>query len=205
MFNNINKKKLGNILFYLTSKIEHLSLTKALKLLYLIDETSVKRTGVPITWSDYKVWKYGPVPVDIYDEIKYGNNYFNTNPPLQEYLKVDRNYNDERKQEEIYLLANKQHKFDDSEFSDYEISLMDEIILKYGNKTAKELIKILHKEGTLWDKVVKEKKLQKSFEIRNNKSNYSIVFDELIKDDEIKSLAMKAALESLELQSQLGS
>jgi uncharacterized phage-associated protein len=202
MFKNITENKIGNILFYLSSKIEYLSLTKAIKLLYLIDETSVKRSGVPVTWADYKVWKYGPVPKDIYEEIKYSRDKFSFGTPLEKYLSIHRSFNEKRNQEEITLSPNSQYKFNDSEFSDFEINLINEIISKYGNKTANELIEILHQEGTLWDKIVKQKKLKQSFEIHNNKSDYSIIFDELIIDDVLKSLAMKSAIESLELQSQ---
>ncbi|MCP5064147.1 MAG: SocA family protein [Ignavibacteriae bacterium] len=202
MFKNITDNKIGNILFYLSSKIEFLSLTKAIKLLYLIDEISVKKSGVPVTWSDYKVWKYGPVPEDIYDEIKYGRDNFSSTP-LEDFLTIDRSYNETRNQEEVKLKPNSEHTFDDSELSDYEINLIDEVISKYGNKSATEIIEILHKEGTLWHSIVEKKRLQESFKIRNNKSNYSIEFVELIKDDIIKSLAMKSALESIELHSQL--
>ena len=45
-------------------------MTKALKLLYLIDETAVRQSGSPITWLEYKVWKNGPVASEIYFEFK---------------------------------------------------------------------------------------------------------------------------------------
>jgi len=59
MFRAQLNSKIGNLLNYLSTRIPNLNMTKALKLLYLIDETSYMRTGVPVTWLDYKVWEMG--------------------------------------------------------------------------------------------------------------------------------------------------
>jgi uncharacterized phage-associated protein len=71
MFRRINNDKIGNVLNYFASQIDYLSMTKTLKLLYILDETSIKETGTPVTWLDYKVWENGPVAIDVYNEIKH--------------------------------------------------------------------------------------------------------------------------------------
>ena len=63
---SINREKIGHCLIYFSKK-QPISLTKALKLLFLLDETSVKETGVPITWLDYYAWERGPVANDVYE------------------------------------------------------------------------------------------------------------------------------------------
>ena len=63
--------KAFNALVYFAQRIKPLDLTKAIKLLYFADEMAVKQTGVPINWLNYKVWKLGPVPEDIYFKVKY--------------------------------------------------------------------------------------------------------------------------------------
>src|SRR5688572_1795279 len=71
MFRTQLNSKIGNLLNYLSARISNLNMTKALKLLYLIDETSYMRTGVPVTWLDYKVWEMGPVAEELYNELRY--------------------------------------------------------------------------------------------------------------------------------------
>ena len=69
MYRELLNHKIGNILLYFANEINPLYLTKAIKLLYILDETSVKEIGAPVTWLDYKVWKLGPVPESIYEDI----------------------------------------------------------------------------------------------------------------------------------------
>jgi 1-deoxy-D-xylulose 5-phosphate reductoisomerase len=57
-------------------------LTKAIKLLYIADEKAIKETGVPITWLNYKAWKFGPVPEDIYNKVKLAHNLQKSSPIL---------------------------------------------------------------------------------------------------------------------------
>ncbi len=71
MFRRILNNKIGNILAYMATQTEPLYMTKALKLLYIIDETAVRQSGSPITWLDYKVWKNGPVSHEIYNELRH--------------------------------------------------------------------------------------------------------------------------------------
>lgn len=46
-------------------------MTKALKLLYLIDETAYGRTGGPVTWMDYKVGEMGPVAEELHEALRH--------------------------------------------------------------------------------------------------------------------------------------
>ena len=47
-----------------------------------------------------------------------------------------------------YIVAAKD--FCDDEFSDNDLLVMQEVIKKYGNLTAKELVQMTHRKGTLW-------------------------------------------------------
>jgi uncharacterized phage-associated protein len=203
MFRTILNDKIGNTLIYLAERINDLSLTKALKLLYIIDEMSVKETGVPVTWLEYKAWKYGPVSEEIYNEVKNRVKCHNNRPlSLESYIKVKPFINPkEVASENLYLEPI--NDFDDSEFTDYEINLLDKIIDKYGNHTAKWLVELLHKEGSLWDNAVKDGDLELSFELQNNRSNHVIELTELLQNDEIRKMAYKSAFESLRLQEEL--
>jgi uncharacterized phage-associated protein len=74
-----NLDKVGNLIIYLVDEIKRkyrqpLYITKLLKLLYIIDETSVKETGVPVTSLDYKVWRMGPVAYAVYSDFTHNNS-----------------------------------------------------------------------------------------------------------------------------------
>ena len=67
--------------------------------------------------------------------------------------------------------------FDDEDFSANEIRLMDEVLKEYGDKTATELVDIVHHENTLWYQIAKEKGLLEAFHNHEcNNSNYLIDF-----------------------------
>ncbi len=201
MFRSINNEKIGYILNYLSANIEYLSMTKALKLLYIIDETSIKETGSPITWLDYKVWEMGPVAVDIYNEIKRNEIicYQGKELTVSEYITL--NVVDNIGREEIYLKP--KVNFNDKIFNKYELNLLEATVFKFGNWSAQDLIKYLHEENSLWHKTVKEHNLEEVFATGKKRTNYSIEFTELIQDNPILSLANKASFEALEFQQRL--
>ncbi len=188
MLTSLQITKIGNLLVYLAKKIQNLNVTKALKLLYIIDETAVKETGTPLTWLTYQVWEMGPVANEIYEQSQKVEQSF-----LKDYIKIEKqkihNYDTN------LILANS--TFDDGEFNDYEMALIDQIIEKYGNLSAKQLINILHEENSLWHKKVQENELKKLFEIYSKKSSVNIQFTDLIQQDSLKLYIFKSALEGL--------
>ena len=61
--------KIGNTIVYLAQNIPQLSKTKLLKLLYLLDEVSIKEFAIPFLNLEYYVWQAGPVATEIFGEI----------------------------------------------------------------------------------------------------------------------------------------
>jgi len=185
-----NLEKIGNLIIYLVDEIERkhrqkLYLTKLLKLIYIIDETAVKETGAPVTGLEYRVWKMGPVAFDVYKDLKHENS-----DQLSVYA--------EAKTSGDSAQITSVNRFDDSEFSDYEMELIDKIIDQYGYYQKDELIKLLHEEGSLWHKIVEVNHLEQTFK-NENTSHYKIDFSELIKSDPLKLNVFKTAQESLKL------
>jgi len=127
MFRRINNDKISNVLNYFASQIEYLSMTKTLKLLYILDETSIKETGTPVTWLDYKVWEKGPVAIDVYNEITKQEtfNYQGKVLSLLQSVQLEKKFNVDRNSEEIFLKPN--GKFDESIFNRYELKLLDRV------------------------------------------------------------------------------
>ena len=134
---NLNKyqiDKLGNTLIYLSKNVGDFGKTKALKLLFLLEEKSIKELGIPFFGFDFKVWQYGPVVKQVYKDL----NDFN-NPILRSYIKrVEANT------DEFEAVT----EFNDDEFSDNDIYLLDEIIKFARHKNARDLVDITHGEGS---------------------------------------------------------
>ena len=75
--------KLGNGLIYLIEKMGFLPKTSLLKLVYILDEYSVKKRGFPMFNLQYEIWKYGPVCQDLYIEFNDGASL------LKDYIKSE--------------------------------------------------------------------------------------------------------------------
>lgn len=180
-----NLDKIGNLIVYLVDEIkkkhhQNTYLTKLLKLLYIIDETSVKETGAPVTGLDYRVWKMGPVAYEVYKDFVFDeSNQFATFAEGKKSTSKIRN-NDIIKIESV-------NRFDDSEFSDYEIELIDTIVAKFGHYDGEALINLLHEKGSLWDKVVEKNQLMPLFE-KQNTTDHRIDLSEVLEDSHKREL-----------------
>lgn len=196
MFREIQNEKIGNMLIYLADKIDKpLYKTKALKLLYIIDEIAIKETGVPVTWLDYKAWKFGPVAEDIYNDVEHIEN-----STLNNFIVVEKEISTFSEENDTKIIKPKK-LFDNSKFNNYEMKLIDKVIKKYGKLTAKKLVNLLHKEGSLWHKEVS--KLELSFRLHNGKSNHVLELSNLLENDETKQFTYQTAFEALQFQQDL--
>jgi len=151
------KEKLANTIIYFAEKIPKLSKTKLIKLLYLLEESYVKKYNIPFLDIDFEVWQAGPVNRETYIEL--------SDDPviLKGYIDIEFDENN------TYVKVVK--KFSDDEFSDNEIEMMDFIITYFGDKTAKELVNYTHRPGSAWYNIAKQTGLLPLFE--NNIINSS--------------------------------
>lgn len=194
MFNtHLNINKIGNTIVYLIEMLGPTYMTKLIKLLYILDEASIKHTGVPFTWLDYKVWKNGPVPNLLYYFFRNSNS-SNLNE-LTRFIQVEPITNPKSPDKDAFII-NKVSDFNDEEFSDYELDLMKQVILNYGHLSGSQLIEILHETDSLWHQMTTKHDLVDYFNSFSNTSNYSIPFEELIIDNELKIMAFKSAAET---------
>lgn len=204
-FYSVQREKLGNILVYISertksSKGVYPSLTKILKLLYLIDETSVKKNGVPITWLDYYAWKRGPVASDVYFEVER----LKRKEVIDKKLSLDDFITSEAKEHKSskYTSVIPKKVFNGKIFSKYEIGVIDEVLNKYGSWKAQALEDETHKKGTLYEKAVRNNNLETVFSIKGD-SKVILDFIHLIEKDPLKLLAYKCAYESLSFDEEL--
>ncbi len=140
-FTDEQLSKIGNTIIYLSEKIPNLSKTKVLKLLYILDEISIKKSGIPFLNLQYKVWKFGPVSEEIFVDLSSDTTL------LKKF--VSRTFT-----EDNFIVS--VNKFDDSEFSDNDIQLMDYVIENFGSKSAKDLISYTHRVNSPWYNTAKE-------------------------------------------------
>ena len=144
-----DRDKIGNTIIYIAQQVKPLSKTKLLKLLFLMEEYSVKRFHTPFLGMAFEVWQAGPVLRDIFIDLS------ETPVLLDGYItKI-------HKKGKTYI--EQATAFDDSEFSDNDMIVMDDIIKKYKNMTAKQLVDITHRKEGLWYKTAEQNNLLPRF------------------------------------------
>lgn len=184
-YNEIQLAKIGNTVVYLSDKIPYLSKTKLLKLLYILDEMSIKKSGIPFLNLKYKVWKFGPVSeelfIDLSSDIKLLKDY------------VRKNFNEEIGTSYLSPIA----EFNDDEFSDNDIELMDFVIAKFGNKSAKDLVSHTHRKNAPWYNTAKANNVLELLENEDiNNTEYLIDMEQLIAHDDRKREVYSEFIES---------
>jgi len=186
--------KVGNIISYLVSSTDYdMSLKKVVKLLFFIDELSVEKTGVPITWLNHCAWHKGPVAPEVYfSAINILNEYPEKSGGLDDYVTV---VEGEYKGTNYPRVSNISDP-DTKEFTKYELSVIDEIIEKYGEWSGIKLEKESHIKDGLWDTIVVANDLQQRFDEGETMSRFPIDFYGKIESDELKKLNFKSAQES---------
>lgn len=168
MFTEQQINKLGNTLVFLANNVSELSKTKILKLLFLIEERSIKQHGYPFFGFNFELWQFGPVLKEVYADLSNENLYF-----LKEYIK--RSDYDQSIYESVKV-------FNDSEFSDWDMEILQEIIVFGKNKIAKDLVEITHADNSLWKRTaikygVLEELENKKIATTDHLIDFSLLFD----------------------------
>lgn len=165
--------KIGNALVYLIEKMGALPKTNLLKLVYIIEERSIEKRSMPFFNLDFEVWKFGPVCQNLYVE-------FTEEPTiLKNYIK--------KKNIRNSVVFETMNSFNDDEFSDSDIILMDEVITEFSGANSNDLVEYTHRENSLWYNAAKENgvlELLLSEELPT--TNIKIDFTQLIKDEPSK-------------------
>lgn len=178
-------EKLGNTLIYFSNKVSEPSKTKILKLLFLLEEKSIATYGVPFFGFDFELWQYGPVEKNVY--VEFAENL----PTLHRYIR--------KISSDDYYAASQ--PFNDDEFSEIDIELMDEIVAFARHKTAEDLVKITHSENSLWKKCAKEYNILT--ELENGSlptSGYLIDFTKLFNENDFLKERYEQARENIEIR-----
>lgn len=180
-FNNDQLEKIGNTVVYLADRIPQLSKTKLLKLLYILDEISIKKSGIPILNLKYKVWKFGPVSEELFIDLS------SESTLLEKFINRDNEGN--------YIVS--KVAFNEDEFTENDIELMNFVIEKFGDKTAKDLISYTHRSNSPWYNTAKENSVLELLENEEiNNTEYIIDMGKIVSHDERKFGIYSEYLES---------
>ncbi len=178
-------EKLGNTLVYLARHVGDLSKTKILKLLFLLEESSIKRFGYPFFGLNFQIWKLGPVLKEVYIDLS------EDSPNLLEGYIEKADY-DSR----LYITK---AEFSDDQFSDNDIYLLEKIRDFARHKTARELVDFTHEENSLWRRsAIKNGILQELESAEINSTEFVIDFSLLFENDEALRERYLESIETLE-------
>ncbi|HSC53294.1 MAG TPA: Panacea domain-containing protein [Phnomibacter sp.] len=168
--------KLGNAIIFLCEKLlpyTQISKTHILKLVFILEEISVKRFGIPFFGLRFDVWKLGPVSKDLYIDLSGEPNL------LSAFIDISNNAD--------RSIISPKLPFSDDEFNDIEIQLMEDIAERFKYCTATELINFTHRKDSPWFVTAQRHGLVEILEAgETNATNIEIDLSELIKEDEAK-------------------
>lgn len=172
MFNEKQIKKVGSLLHLISKESGGIFLTRLMKLLYVVDKTSVKEIGVPVTDLTYAVAKDGPLAVCVWSDLNNRNvfeNYIN--------VSTKKNY--------FGLFIKHEGEPNYELFSEYELELIERVVKSKKTQKTPDLIDELHEEeDSLWKKIVDSHNIdfttQKSYI-----SEYNIDLSDYLKENEV--------------------
>ena len=174
--------KIGNSINYIIDKTGGLSKIKILNLIYVLDELSIKKSGIPFFNLKYKVWKQGPISEELFVELSSNDNMF------ENYI--------ERSIVNDKIIINKKGEFSDDEFSDNDIELMDFVIDKFGSQCESNLMNYTHRKNSPWYKAASDNSV---LELLDNESisntDINVNMSLLINHDDRKKLVYKEYIE----------
>ncbi|WP_165836357.1 Panacea domain-containing protein [Taibaiella soli] len=164
--------KIGNTIIYLSQHMSDLSKTKILKILFLLEESSIKKNKTPFFGIDFQIWQHGPVAKDIYIDLS------DDEPTLlADFI---------GKKGDVFVGV---REFNDDEFSDNDIEVLDHVTTFAMSKTANELVRITHDSNSLWNICAQANNVYDLLEAKKlNSTEYTIDFSLLFSDEGSRKL-----------------
>lgn len=183
MLINREREKLINAIIFFAKNTNACGKTKLFKLLYLLDFEHYSQVGRSVTGLDYFAFDKGPVPMELFEELK--------EPEL---LRTDMVAKIKFKLVPIkrggqMLTIRPQADFDPSHFSKRELQIMEQLANDYKKNSSDEMIERTHLPNEPWHKV---------YEIEGDKSGL-IPYEYAVSSDK-KELTEYLANESKEVK-----
>ena len=141
-YNKINIELIFNIISYIASKVNNLTITSLNKYLWYIDMLNYKTNGTSLTGLIYEKEAYGPVIIkNLYRDISIASDKFE---------RIDKE--DEKGNLITKIVSNNNFELDN--LKDNELKIVNEVIKKLKNKSVSEISSLSHEEDG-WKKTKK--------------------------------------------------
>ena len=147
----LSRQKLFEAIEFFTRQTNNCGLVKLFKLLYYLDMLHFRELGRPVTGLTYKALPYGPVPHDLYDEIRnpkpdFGAAFTVTSPPSAD------SQSTEPKSTKIRPISS----LGTAHLTKRELRIANEVADIFRDVTASEISDISHARNGPWDQAKKQ-------------------------------------------------
>lgn len=137
------RERLINAIIYFAANTQHCGKIKLIKLLYLLDFEHYRQTGRSVTGSEYRAFKFGPVPIGLFEE------WDALEPDLAAAIEI----RPEKVIDYERYAAVPRRTFDDTHFSRRELRLMADLATRFREEYSKPLINLTHEERGPWSAI----------------------------------------------------
>ncbi|MGC9953055.1 MAG: Panacea domain-containing protein [Rhizomicrobium sp.] len=149
MFIDRHREKLLNAILYFIANTRYCHTLKLFKLLNFLDFEVYRQTGQSVTGLNYKAWKQGPVPNELWGEITNGPK-----PDLQETIAIQK-VKDDLTAELLRRDLKPRKKFDLKYFTKRELRVMECLAEVFCDVNAEDMSKVSHARRLPWSQVFK--------------------------------------------------
>lgn len=147
-------EKLRNAVLFFVKADKTVGLTKLMKLLFYLDFRLYRETGESLTGVTYEAWHFGPVPADVWRELRLRED---AGMNLKSILKIIPTKEDPRDEAVgIKLAVVPGAKFSDRYFTGREIKELKAVSEMFHNVPAYLVVEASHKKNDPWDVTVKK-------------------------------------------------
>lgn len=144
-----HREKLINAIIFFVSKTKYCGTTKLFKLLNFLDFIHFRETGKSVTGLNYYAWQRGPVPADLFFEIKNGPN-----DDLDSAISFSEIVEDSGR---TPTQIRGRKRFESAYFTRREKRILEELAFVFLDATAEEISEVSHLPGTPWQRTKDEK------------------------------------------------
>lgn len=145
------REKLIEATKFFVANTKYCGLIKLFKLLYFLDFTHFRQTGRSVTGLEYSALPRGPVPEDLYREIK-NKHEVDGILKVEEYLEVETENGKAFRPAKITFKG----KYNADFFSRRELRIMEHLAFVFKEVTAEQISDVSHLKGMPWHKTKKE-------------------------------------------------
>jgi uncharacterized phage-associated protein len=147
-----SREKLLNAILFFAKNTRSCYKLKLFKLLFFLDFRVYRETGRSVTGLEYFAWKMGPVPRELYSELK--------NPQLDflKLISVRPNRDTDPDFSEATLIISPRKQFDSSSFTERELKTMENLAEIFRDATANQMSEASHFPGQPWHRVYEVEK-----------------------------------------------